>query len=96
MTADALTAPTWFIDSDSSEVGAFVVSALADAEIKISAAVVKYAKDARGGRINPQSLSKNPDPSLFLPKPAEVISLIAIRSDPAGYLRSLRRPVVAV
>ena len=66
------------------------IATLADAEIKISAAVVKYAKDARGGRINPQSLSKNLDPSLFLPKPAEVISLIAIRSDPAGYLRSFQ------
>jgi hypothetical protein len=35
MTADALTAPTWFIDSDSAEVGAFVVSSLADAEISL-------------------------------------------------------------
>ena len=63
---------------------------LADAEIKISAAVVEYAKDARGGRITPQSLSKNLDPTLFLPNPAEVISFIAIRSDPAAYLRSFQ------
>ncbi len=62
----------------------------ADAEIKISAAVVEYAKDARGGRLNPQSLSKNLDPTLFLPNPAEVISFIAIRSDPAAYLRSFQ------
>ncbi|HUU67247.1 MAG TPA: L,D-transpeptidase family protein [Methyloceanibacter sp.] len=63
---------------------------LADTEIKISAAVVEYAKDARGGRLNPLSLSKNLDPTLFLPNPAEVLSFIAIRSDPAAYLRSFQ------
>ena len=66
------------------------VQTLADAEIKISAAVVEYARDARGGRIVPQSLSKNLDPSLYLPNPAEVIGFIAIRSDPAAYLRSFQ------
>src|SRR5680860_1073533 len=63
---------------------------LADAEIKISAAVVEYAKDARGGRLEPLSLSKNLDPTLFLPNPAEVIAFIAVRSDPAAYLRSFQ------
>jgi murein L,D-transpeptidase YcbB/YkuD len=63
---------------------------LADAELKISSAVLKYAKDARGGRLNPQRLSKNLDPTLFLPNPAEVIGFIAIRSDPAAYLRSFQ------
>ena len=66
------------------------VEQLADAEFKISMAVVEYARDARGGRINPQSLTKNLDPKLYLPQPAEVISFIAIRSDPAGYLRSFQ------
>lgn len=66
------------------------VEQLADAELKISAAVVEYARDARGGRITPQKLSKNLDPKLFLPEPAEVISFIAIRSDPAAYLQSFQ------
>ncbi len=66
------------------------VEQLADAELKISSAVVEYARDARGGRINPQSLSKNLDPKLYLPEPAEVIGFIAIRSDPAAYLRSFQ------
>jgi len=66
------------------------VEQLADAELKISSAVVEYARDARGGRINPQSLSKNLDSKLFLPEPAEVIGFIAIRSDPAAYLRSFQ------
>jgi murein L,D-transpeptidase YcbB/YkuD len=63
---------------------------LASAELKISAAVLNYAKDARGGRINPLQVSKNLDPSLALPDPVEVIESIAIRSDPATYLRSFQ------
>ena len=46
---------------------------LADAEIKVSYAVLDYATDARGGRIKPQRLSANLDPSLALPNPSEVI-----------------------
>ncbi len=61
---------------------------LADAEIKISFAALDYAHDARGGRINPQRISRNLDPTLALPNPTEVIESIAIRSDPASYLRS--------
>ena len=62
----------------------------ADAEIKISYAVLGYARDARGGRINPSRLSANLDPDLALPNPSEVIESIAIRSDPAAYLRSFQ------
>jgi murein L,D-transpeptidase YcbB/YkuD len=63
---------------------------LADAEVKISFAALDYAYDARGGRIVPQRLSRNLDPTLALPKPSEVIESIAIRSDPAAYLRSFQ------
>jgi murein L,D-transpeptidase YcbB/YkuD len=63
---------------------------LADAEIKISFAVLGYARDARGGRIEPTRLSANLDPTLALPDPLEVIESIAIRSNPAGYLRSFQ------
>jgi murein L,D-transpeptidase YcbB/YkuD len=63
---------------------------LADSEIKISFAVLGYARDARGGRITPQRLSPNLDPVLALPNPMEVIESIAFRSDPAGYLRSFQ------
>jgi murein L,D-transpeptidase YcbB/YkuD len=63
---------------------------LADAEIKLSLAVLGYAHDARGGRIEPQRLSKNLDPELMLPNPIEVIESISIRSDPAAYLRSFQ------
>ena len=63
---------------------------LADAEIQISYAVLGYANDARGGRLEPQRLSENLDPTLALPDPSEVLGSIAIRSDPAAYLRSFQ------
>jgi len=63
---------------------------LAEAETKISYAVLRYARDARGGRIDPSRLSRNLDPTLALPKPLEVIESIAIRSDPAAYVRSFQ------
>ena len=63
---------------------------LAAAEIEVSHAVLDYAHDARGGRINPSRLTKNLDPTLVLPKPLEVIESISFRSDPAAYLRSFQ------
>ena len=46
---------------------------LAESEMKVSSAVVDYAKDARGGRLEPLRLSKNLDPKLALPNPSEVL-----------------------
>lgn len=63
---------------------------LASSEMKVSYAVLDYAKDARGGRIEPLRVSKNLDPTLALPNPSEVLESIAIRSDPAAYLRSFQ------
>jgi murein L,D-transpeptidase YcbB/YkuD len=63
---------------------------LADAEVKISYAVLDYANDARGGRLDPKRLSENLDPNLALPDPSEVIGSIAFRSDPGAYLRSFQ------
>jgi len=63
---------------------------LAEAETKIDYAVLGYARDARGGRIDPARLSPNLDPDLVLPNPSEVLESIAIRSDPAAYLRSFQ------
>jgi L,D-transpeptidase YcbB len=77
-----------FAEFNMSDAG--VTQWLADAEIKISYAVLGYARDARGGRINPSRISANLDPNLALPNPSEVIESIAIRSDPAAYLRSFQ------
>ena len=77
--------PTGFNPQDAS-----AAEWLADAEVKVSFAALDYAYDARGGRIVPQKLTPNLDPSLALPNPTEVIESIAIRSDPAAYLRSFQ------
>jgi murein L,D-transpeptidase YcbB/YkuD len=66
------------------------VDRLAAAEIEISHAVLDYSYDARGGRIDPQRISKNLDPTRALPDPLEVIESISFRSDPAAYLRSFQ------
>ncbi len=62
---------------------------LADAEIKIDLAVLRYARDAAGGRINPARLSKNLIRGL-LPDPSEVLKSIAVEPHPAAYLRGLQ------
>ena len=63
--------------------------ALAIAEIKLSSAVLKYARHARGGRIEPLSLSQNLDQKLALRDPAEVMKAVAETERPADYLLSL-------
>ncbi len=57
---------------------------LADAEIKISFAVLGYARDARGGRLDPEHLSANLDPTLMLPDPLEVIEFDRLPLRPRG------------
>jgi murein L,D-transpeptidase YcbB/YkuD len=63
---------------------------LAIAELEISRTVLAYARDARGGRIDPRRISRNLDPTLALPKPDEVIQSIAYRPDAGAYLRSFQ------
>jgi murein L,D-transpeptidase YcbB/YkuD len=63
---------------------------LADAEIKVSFAVLRYTRDARGGRLDPARLSQNLDPTLVLPEPRQVLESIVVNSDPANYLRSFQ------
>ncbi len=63
---------------------------LADTEIKISFAVLDYANDARGGRIDPERLSPNLDPALALPNPSEVIEFDRHPFRPGAYLRSFQ------
>jgi L,D-transpeptidase YcbB len=66
------------------------VASLADAEIKLDLAVLRYARDARGGRFDWTRLDPNLDPTLVLPDSLQVMETIAIRSDPAAYLRSFQ------
>ena len=66
------------------------MAALADAEVKLDLAVLRYARDARGGRFDWTKIDLNLDPTLVLPDPMQVMETIAIRSDPAAYLRSFQ------
>ncbi|MGE0629550.1 MAG: murein L,D-transpeptidase [Hyphomicrobiaceae bacterium] len=61
--------------------------ALAKAEARLSLAVLKYARYARGGRIEPVRLSDNLDRKPPLLPPETVLKQIAAASSPADYLR---------
>lgn len=62
---------------------------LADAELKTGLAVLKYARHARGGRLNPRSVSRLFDQKPDLLEPISVLLLIS-KSDTAGaFLREL-------
>ncbi|MBP1179569.1 murein L,D-transpeptidase [Methylobacterium sp. PvR107] len=51
--------------------------AIADAELRLSAAAVLYARDARGGRINLPSISRLITPTLDLPAGQDVLAKLA-------------------
>jgi murein L,D-transpeptidase YcbB/YkuD len=63
--------------------------ALADAEIKLSAAVLKYARYARGGRLDPPSLSPIIDRRPHIYDAKSVLEAIAAAESPDAYLRGL-------
>lgn len=58
--------------------------AVADAELRLSAAAVVYARDARGGRINPSSISRLITPTLDLPAADAVLAKLADADLQAG------------
>jgi murein L,D-transpeptidase YcbB/YkuD len=64
-------------------------AALADAEIKLSLAVLKYARHARGGRLDPSQVSRNFDQKPSLRDPKVVLETIAATDAPGDYLRGL-------
>ena len=61
----------------------------ADAEIKIGLAVLKYARHARGGRLDPAQLSRYFDRKPVLRSPSSVLEAIATAAAPESYLRGL-------
>ncbi|HEX6001254.1 MAG TPA: peptidoglycan-binding protein, partial [Hyphomicrobiaceae bacterium] len=70
-------------------VGEVAPAALADAEIKLSVAVLKYARYARGGRLEPSQVSRNFDQKVSLRDPKVVLETVAGVDRPGGYLRAL-------
>jgi murein L,D-transpeptidase YcbB/YkuD len=65
---------------------------LAEADVRLSALAVLYARDARGGRIDPRRLSKNLTPTLYLPLATEVLSELAGATDAGAVLASYNPP----
>jgi murein L,D-transpeptidase YcbB/YkuD len=63
--------------------------AQAAAEVKLGLALLKYARFARGGRLNPPEISDRFDETPPLRDPKEVLSEIAAAEQPDAYLRSL-------
>ena len=63
--------------------------AAAGAELKLSLAVLKYARHARGGRLNPPSLSPIIDRRPHIYEPKSVLEAIAAAEAADAYLRGL-------
>ena len=63
--------------------------ALAEAEIKLALAVVKYARHARGGRFDPSSVSRKFDQQPVIYDPKSVLEAIAVADAADVYLQGL-------
>ncbi len=64
---------------------------LAEADVRLSALAVLYARDARGARVDPRRLSQLLTPTLFLPSATEVLSELTGATD-AGAVLSAYNP----
>ena len=63
---------------------------LAEADLKLSAAAVLYARDARGARVDPARLSRLITPKLELPAGDAVLTRLAAAKDAGAALLSLQ------
>ena len=90
--AEIAKADDWGLDARAFELpqlGDKSQAALAEAEIKLSLAVLKYARFARGGRLEPSQLSRNFDMKPSLREPSAVMEAVAATDTPGNYLRDL-------
>ena len=69
--------------------GGTTPEALAEAEGKLTLQFLKYARFARGGRVNPQSLSRILDMTPTIKDPNVVLTDLAASSSPDTYLQGL-------
>jgi L,D-transpeptidase YcbB len=92
--AEIRAADDWGLDASAfqlpanPEAGA-ALETLADAEIKLSLAVLKYARHARGGRLDPPSIADVMDRRPHLYDPKSVLQGIAAAESADAYLRGL-------
>jgi murein L,D-transpeptidase YcbB/YkuD len=68
------------------------LAALAEAELSLSAGAVAYARDARGGRIQPSRLSRLITPELEIPAAGDVLSSLATAPDAGLALAAFNPP----
>jgi murein L,D-transpeptidase YcbB/YkuD len=92
--ASAVTSLLSAADEDGLDPAAYPIAALAserpearvEAELSLTAAALAYARDARGGRLEPTRLSSMVTPDLELPDPAAVLTALSQTTDPASLL----------
>lgn len=65
---------------------------LAEADVRLSALAVLYARDARGGRLDPRRLSKMLTPKLELPSAGDVLSALNGAADAGAVLAAYNPP----
>ncbi len=65
---------------------------LAEADVRLSALAVLYARDARGARVDPRRLSKLLTPTLSLPSATEVLSELTGATDAGAVLSAYNPP----
>jgi L,D-transpeptidase YcbB len=90
--AEIAKAGDWGLDAQAFELpqlGDKSEAALAEAEIKLTLAVLKYANHARGGRLDPTDISRNIDRKPSLREPKVVLESVAATDTPGDYLRGL-------
>ncbi len=61
---------------------------LAEAELRLAASVIRYARDARGARVNPAALGEFVDVRLALPDPRDVLDRISAAGDADAALQA--------
>lgn len=94
LAAEIKNADDWGLEASAFDVPAAPASgaapeALADAEVKLSLAALKYARFARGGRTNPRSLSRILDMDPQVRDPKVVFADLAKSDTPDAVLRDL-------
>ncbi|MGI9523050.1 MAG: L,D-transpeptidase family protein [Hyphomicrobiaceae bacterium] len=94
ISAEIQEADSWGLDSSEFDLPihrptAVGVGQRIDDELKMGLAVLKYARHATGGRMNPKDLSLAIDRTPPLADPNIVLTELSRSADPAGYLREL-------
>lgn len=89
--AEIKRADNWGLDSSAFSLPDFAAGLSSDddfakAEVRLSRAAIKYARHARGGRVDPTKLSRFIDRAPTLPAPRDVLDELARASDKAARL----------